>query len=310
MNTRMKLALLLPAVLTSAVASAAQPSVDLERVGKDISIMTQIIATAFKDGGVCRDCGENVSGKYLAQQGAVFTIHPDPGFLRFDLRRVAAPPAPPSPDDMEDIDLEFEAIADFAELPMIVNDALSRINIDINADGQELAMITSGYLDRETRQKLRDMEREMRRSEEQMRDVEIELIHADEKQRKALDGQLAEHRKKLEQLRTEKTQLDAIRKEKREEYQKQRETQRKELEARRAERMENLERVLFEAVCDYGSTMKNIPNDEKLSLVVERGTRFGGADPATIYVLTKKDVDSCSQGEWQKLKSKAIAYPF
>ncbi len=77
------------------------------------------------------------------------------------------------------------------------------------------------------------------------------------------------------------------------------------LAARQAQ-LETLETTVMQSLCDYGSTLRNLPDKEHVSVVIE-----AGSDEAErhIYVFDKGDVTDC-RSDAEGLKNKATQYMF
>jgi len=147
--------------------------------------------------------------------------------------------------------------------------------------------------------------RELRDIEREISDNRIELIH-DEDNRKEVEQEIA----KLEKQRVDveakrdrlQEKLDAERQKLKEQQEEMRE---KALQARK-EHIANLEQVVMQTLCDYGSTLKNLPDDEHVSVVLES---VPTSDIRQVYVLGKKDVTGCNSGGAGLAKS-ATKYSF
>lgn len=314
----------LATLATPVAASAAQ---DFSAVNRDVSVMSQILTGAFKSQDR-RGAHASVSGTYLAGQGAVFTIRSYGAFTSYSFQMgndsdngnvffyqsgddnnddndddddadAPAPPAPPAPS------------AAPAPAPVIDPGDLDELgsNIAMSVLGNTGFAMHDDHMGREIRSAMRDVARQLRDIDQQISDNRIELIHTDkDENRKKLEAQIADLEKKRDQV-------DG----KREKLEKQLDDARKKVEAERKEmvekarqaREEQLARtvnVVMESLCAYGSTLKNVPDNEHVSVVIDG--RSASGDNHHVYVMGKKDVAQCKSGGADGLAKGAVSYSY
>ena len=81
-----------------------------------------------------------------------------------------------------------------------------------------------------------------------------------------------------------------------------------EMQQARAERVASFEQTFVQTLCDYGSTLKDLPNNEHISVVIV-GAGDNGSDK--IHVFSKKDVVNCKGDKGASdLFAKATTYSF
>ncbi|MCB1644345.1 MAG: hypothetical protein KDI36_02785 [Pseudomonadales bacterium] len=294
-------------LLFATAATAADK--DFSRVIRDIEVMSEVLKGAFKAESDCDYCRVNIETRYLASQGAVFTITAPRGFaFRFNTSEFEVP----SPEELH-IVREFERVEELNEIPELVGDALRNINISVDGLEDMLVTVTSDayswtdddHSDRDIRESLRDLRREQREVEREMREMELELIHVeDDAQRRDINNSIKDLQKKLTEREAKVAQLKAQIDEKREAREQQRQAAQAKLAEAEAERIKQMQAVAIRSFCDYGATLRNLPDDEYVSLVFDRA---GKEQDARVYVMPRDAIADCRSPE--DLLKKAITYP-
>ena len=290
--------------LLAAVAMAAKN--DYSKIRKDASVMAGIIKGAFEDNDSCKGCRVKVETTYLAQQGVVFTIksyavrgfaiggnHDDHGSFS-DLQSLQ------SLESLEHIpDMVSSILVDVGDS---LEDITARIEVveefdDADFRGRHV------FIDRSS---VRELGRKTRDLEFQMRDYEIELLHAeDEAERKRLEASINSLAKDIEEHALKKESVNKKYETARKERDKEREALRAESARKRMEMLASTQDVIMQTLCDYGSTLRNLPNDEYVSVVFERSKD----DSNSIVVLDKDQVTNC-KSDGSGLIKKALTYQF
>ncbi len=286
--------------LLAAVTVAAKN--DYSKIRKDVSVMAGIIKGAFQDNDACKGCRIKVETTYLAQQGAVFTIktyavrgfaiagsHDGHGSF-YDLRSLQS---------LEHIPEIVNSI--LVEVDDSLDDITARIEVVEEFDGADFSR-RHVYIDRSS---VRELGRKTRDLEFQMRDYEIELLHAeDEADRKRLEDSIRSLEKDIEALAVRREGVNRKYETARKERDAERQAQRAERARKRTQKLVRTQEVIMQTFCDYGSTLRNLPNDEYVSVVFERKD-----DSSSIFVLNKDQVANC-KSDGNGLMKKALTYQF
>ncbi|MFT6529424.1 MAG: hypothetical protein ACJAZB_001067 [Psychrosphaera sp.] len=316
---KVKLAVLsLSALLlgTSLQAATIEQST-LDRIQRDMNIMTKILETSLEQG---RERNVRIEGVYLANQGMVFNVDPSHRF-HFDMNdRNFAPVMPTAPiapvvinddarkylSEQEIEEIEEEAMA-AAESAM----EMAEISIDF-ISGSDWSQYTNKerteqrVIQKAMRDETRALEREARQLERDVREIERKLRDAE------FEGELqdAKESEKVKSLKKEMNKLtDALTKvagkiqEKSDALRKKAEAIRnKELEKQKKALAET-EKVISQTVCDFGSGLRSLPNDQHISFNIE-----GKVD--RLYIFTKQNIMQCGDGKINaaKMLENAIKY--
>lgn len=295
---RRNLILNLVAIITasSLTAYAFAETNNFDRIKKDISVMIGIVHSSFAGEEVCPRCDIHVTGHYLAHQGVVFNIdtassmHVAFGGMGFD-------------HDMSVVVDGLESI------PSFVSDIISGVRVEIgDAEFNGVEFMEGNrewdHQSRETRQELREIRSELRERSRELREIEIESIHAGDKNLKKLEakeerlvGQIADLESKE---RTIRERLEAV-VEKRTSESKARKAKH---EAERQVQFEEIETVVLNTFCDYSSTMRNLPKGERISVIVKRDEVR-----SNIYVFEQGELEACDSGDGD-VRGSALSYAF
>ncbi len=285
------------AVITvSSIALNSFAAPDYERMRKDINIMIGIVKSAFENDEDCRSCQVKITGHYLADQGVVFNVTPAARGYAYAFKT----------DDFE------ENIEEFAEgmaaIPLVVEDILAGVEISL-ADEDFSGFTISGEGDwsensRIARQALREARAELREANRELREIEIEAIHAEQEELTELEQREAEVMKELERLSSEEEKIQ-------ERFSSQAEAKRKKIEMQRAKRseakrqqFEEMETLVLNTFCDYSSTMRSLPRNERVSVIVSKGE-----DESNIYIFEQSELADCDSSE-SNVRDHALSYAF
>lgn len=303
-------ALLAPAIIVGA-STMALAEADYSRIKKDVMVMSGILGNSF-DSEQARG-RISVDGNYLARQGAVFTVRA-PRSMNFSL-------AFSSDDDnvfvYDGYDIAIPAIPAIPAVPAvpgiseIAADALADVQREFEAHGIEWTGDQDHYamrmeIDNETRNAMRELGREMREMEREISEYRISLIHVDDNdEKKEIEQRITEIRNEMSELADKHARLEENLKREREKYEARRAEAKQKAEEARKARIAMVEKHVMQSFCDYGSTLKNLPSDEHVSVIVSRSE---DKDDRKIYVFDKNDVVDCRSAD--ALAKKATSYMF
>ena len=285
--------------ITAIAVAESQP--DYSRIKKDLTVMATIVKGAFRNGSPCKDCRVQISANYLAKQGAVFTISHSRTHLSFSFS---------GNDGYYDISDAWETV-EF--IPELVSDILVDVGATLEEAGTRVEILRRGdwdlshiKIDRSTRSSIRQLNREVRDLEYEMREHEIEMLHVEEESvRKELEASIRELEAEIAQLAAKRQNYNQELETVKSEREKQRAERREQVASRDEQRFEQIQGVTLQAFCDYGSTLKNLPNEERVSLIFKRRKQHRDV----ILILTKEQVTDCrTNGE--ELRSRALVYQY
>lgn len=271
---------------SAACAAAAQPPEHLDALEREMRIMKKVFAAALRDAEGPRARVGDVQVGYLAEQGVLIDVSLRRGWFGSYHRVV-----------------EIDADGDVSmAMPSMVRDILLDLEIPL------------GPIDAEEMEALREERRELNRERRELRGKLREL----RRQAPLDDAGKAE----LEKLRGEQEALraehDALRADLRDQYAQvhvvrgtagdgERDGDGNEREAGDASGENTppaFDAALVGAICDYGPTLKSLPEDERLSVQVRHRGRNA------FHVFTFADVLECAAGDLTpaELHEQAIVY--
>lgn len=257
------------ALLTASAASAAaaQPPEHLDALEREMRIMQKVFTAALRDAEGPRTRVRDVQVGYLAEQGVLIDVSLRRGWFGSYHRVV-----------------EIDADGDVSmAMPSMVRDILMDLEIPL------------GPVDAEAFEAVREERRELRRERRELRGKLREL-----RRQAPLDD---EGKAALEKLRAEQEALraeqEALRADLRDQYA-QVHVVREQLEDdgeagdagdESGEDALGFDAMLVGAICDYGATLKSLPEDERLSVQVRRRGQNA------FHVFTFADVLECAAGD-------------
>jgi len=295
--------LLLPLLLAGSATATANAAPDIERIHKDVMVMANTIELAFKQDDSCNHCDPKIETSYLAKQGAVFTVRAN-SWRSFHIGQESdgfsfvIPPIEPT---------EVRRV----EIKKMVGDILDGVGIVMDEVGSQIEFIADMEgddslirMDSETRRGLRELNRERREIEYRRREYEIELIHADEKERKELETNIQELESEIAALESRQTKLSKTYEAEKKIREAARQVKRQKAKNESDAQLALIEGIVLRSLCDYGAMLKNIPNDEHVSVVFEQKNEA----KQRIVVMEIDDISSCKDAK--DLKSDATSYLF
>ncbi len=306
------------AALTLSAASWANAQ-QREALTKQLDIMASIINTAIghqQGDDRKRSWAERspLESTYLAGQGVVYRVNFGSRMQRFGMSTAPMPPMPP----MEKLELiQIDRRGPRVEKVIEIDDGEQReveVIIDsheVRIEGDEIHFEDGVTFSDELRQAvstMRDAAEEMRDARRVIRDLSRVDKEASESARKQSAQQLAEAKMKLEQAQQRMQSARAELRQAQGQIEQRTSARMEEMQQARAARVASFEQTFVQTLCDYGSTLRDLPNNEHISLVI---IGAGEQDNDKIHVFAKKDVMNC-KGEKgaSDLLSKAITYSF
>jgi len=282
--------------LFSASVNSKEVSVDLDKIKREINIMSNILKASFAQD---KSLGlRHIESQYLISQGVTFKLDARSlGKHSFSWSNIL-PPAPVAP-----IDFDF----DEAQIEEITEQALS-ISREAYSSALEAIAQTGEHI-RELAERERDVDHEIRSTEREARDVNFERRNADRDDVKELEIRKKKLEVQVKELKTQKKQLES-------KQQKLRVTMRDNKTKNKEKALEkkqlaikNIKNTLSISLCDYGAGFRSLPNSESVNFVLKNA---GDNKSDIIYIFTKKDIKSCVVGDInaKQLLTKSINYHF
>lgn len=278
----MRSILLIAALFWSCVSWAAT---DKDALARELNIMREILRTASDSTKTRSARVSAVTAHYLEGQGVLFRAS-----LRDHNVRVAR---------YGDIDL--------SKVPDFVSDIMADVRLSIP------------YFASEELEALRELREEQRDLREEQRDIKRKLRESSRKYGTAVarDRETEDIEEKIAELEADletlDKQYDELAAEIELEHERFREEREGRYEQRRTDRRQTyaaLETLLLQTLCDYGGTLKSLPSNEHVNLLIENVRRENGDEFDRVYVFEKKDVLACQEQsiDLAKLRERGTVY--
>ncbi|MEE8041228.1 MAG: hypothetical protein V3T15_00375 [Pseudomonadales bacterium] len=278
----MRSILLIAALFWSCVSWAAT---DKDALARELNIMREILRTASDSTKTRSARVSAVTAHYLEGQGVLFRAS-----LRDHHLRVAR---------YGDIDL--------SKVPDFVSDIMADVRLSIP------------YFASEELEALRELREEQRDLREEQRDIKRKLRESSRKYGTAVarDRETEDIEEKIAELEADlealDKQYDELAAEIEFEHERFREEREGRYEQRRIDRRQTyaaLETLLLQTLCDYGGTLKSLPSNEHVNLLIENVRRENGDEFDRVYVFEKKDVLACQEQsiDLAKLRERGTVY--
>lgn len=282
----------LAAALAILPAQAADISPALK---KNADILQTILQTAFKEDENSRLTSMQYS--YLTGQGLLFqanAVRSGRHVFHFSGSGVAPvapiPPVPPLPEG----DFEFE----------IDTDEIERLT-EAAQDMAEQVKQQHRYTYR-IAEKQRAIERELRDVERDLRDIEFNKSMS--KLDKEQQQELATLQQKAKVLKEKQAEVEKEAATSRKQLEEQRSKQLAEQQKQTAAMVKTVGEKFSQILCDYGASLRDMPDTEYVSLQVNNR----GSDGRYYWVVRKSDINQCMTGKIKAkdLLTKASTYQF
>ncbi len=283
-------------LMTLSVA-AADSATRYDNLAKQLTIMDNIFKSSLQAQDNKKLSRAKVNSLYLAGQGVVFTVSSASSFMwseqgfNFVMPDIVAPVAPLSPGE------------DSNDFVYFSDDENVVIQIESTREEQQ-----EHY--RDIHEQQRDLAYDLRDLARESKELHYQLRHVDEKEQlklKAEQKALTERKVVLE-----KSQKSLAKKSKQMQVQQQKQQAKK--QQQRSDNYALLSASLVETLCTYGNSLKALPSNEHVSLIIksagDKTGRSGHKDQ--IYVFNKKDITACANDKitTTKLSSGAMNYQF
>jgi hypothetical protein len=298
----------------------ALAATDYTQIKKDVIVMAEIVKGAFKADPECKRCNVSIKGTYLAEQGVMFMIQghsASHSFIHINDDHDYRYSYTFDDDTLESLEalegLEgLEGLESLEQLPEMISGIMSGVSAGVAAasmsdssDSSELELTHFiRVIESSTRESLREIRRERRDLQQEIRENQIELIHMDEADQKRLQENIKEMETAALELESRQMEIENKTRDSQREVTKQRDKQRQQKLAAQQAQQELIQSKVLEAFCDYGPTLRSLPSKEKITLIFENSNKED-----TIMVFDQNEITACERGK-EELKKKAIAYNF
>lgn len=284
---------LVAAVTASSLAAYALAAPDYDRIKKDINVMVGIVKSSIEESRDCQRCSIRVSGYYLADQGVVFNIDPSSPRYAFGYG--------------DDVEIVTRSVV--AGIPDMVSDILEDVQVNLDDAGHSWEWHTAPddrrfSINRENREKVRDVRRELREASRELREVTIEMIHAEEEELRQLQEREAELASQIAELENKQSEVEAQFARAAEQRARDRRARREKHNEERLQEVRKIEDLVLDTFCDYSRTMRSIPKNERVSIVVKQGN-----DSSNVFVFDQDKLGACDSSK-KNVRDHALAYAF
>ncbi|NVK26340.1 MAG: hypothetical protein HWE10_15530 [Gammaproteobacteria bacterium] len=298
------LSALAAATVSSTAWSANLSDTQVERLTRDMKIMRTILDTSLAAQTNSRPRVESV---YLARQGMLFTIETRGGF-HFDFEHLSKPvvvpiaPKPPKAPVVTEIYFSEEKIEQIEEYAMQAAESameMAEVSLEFMSDVDWSSYSSAERSEQmaeqtQLRREKRELEREARKLERQVREIErmlrdsqfeqeLENSESNEKLSEKLKAKLSGYTESLSEV-AEKLQVNATK------LQERAKKVKEEQEKKQKQRLLETEILISETVCDFGSGLRSLPDNEHISFQIEGRVN-------KLYVFDKENITACGQGD-------------
>ncbi|MEM5551670.1 hypothetical protein WNY63_13115 [Pseudoalteromonas neustonica] len=281
----------------------AQTPVELAAIQREVSIMENILSTALK-----QDTNKKIramQANYFVKQGVVFELDVR-GTSRWQTIFSNAPNAPLPPlanIDFSNMNIEFisDKVELFSEQAVESSREAYQQAMEVMREGAEQV--------REIAEQERDVSRDLRELEREKRDLEFANRHDNSAAAKELEQRKKALEKDIAKLEKQQTTLTKQQQQLRQDIQAKQVERERQQAAEQQKLLAQVSTSISLTLCDYGSGLRSLPNDEHVSFVLKG---LGDKNTNLIKVFDKSDIKKCVVGDIKAsdLALKAITYQF
>ena len=297
-----------PLAIMTLTTSLPTMAVDYDKLHQQLAIMSDILTTSIKSQNTTK--GPRISrieSQYLAGQGVVFNLSSSRVSHYSILESVHMPDVPRAPRAPravegvehtelfgEDFELVIEEAMEEAAIAIEIVNEQARDNIEQQQEMREQ--------ERELAYELRDIAREER-------DLNYQKLHSEKDEHAELEAEakeLNQRKAKLEKMRVDVKRRAA-------EHRKLREKAAKEKKQQQQTFFANVETSIASALCSYGAGLKELPDEERISMVLKSaGEMSGNRIKDKVLIFNKSDIKDCviEKIDSKGLLAKANGYQF
>ena len=268
--------------------AAARDINDIEAHQRETRIVADVMRSALRQ-ELRQDVRvTNVSAEYLPKQGVLLSVTLNTPWLKIDERG--------------EPHFEFHGNISLPEIPAMVNNILQDLQINVAPYEPEALEEL-----RDLREEQRELRSEARDTRAELRSERRDLIRSEgDHERGQIESEIARLEEQLSRIDAHYDQLTA---EIETQYQRMREVRDVVPTAPtpvtpQPPQPVDVEEVLTQAVCDYGSTLKSLNSQEFLTLAVRKGKS------TSYYAFRMEHVDACNKGNLKVPRLLELAYQY
>jgi len=279
----MKKWLLSLAVASAFYGAAAQANEPYSELKNQLEIFTGIIQTAARQSGDDEARLSDFRYTYVRDQGVIYRVRLGQSGWRFVAPDAPEPPMPPEAADMGEFarDLQLDVVVE--QGLRTAHRILSKLSGEYSEEWFELS------------EKQRDLAWDIREQERELRDIEFRLRNAEDSEKAELTRERNEIKRQLDELRAEQSALREKSEALKQELKAEREKIRQQQIETRDKAIANAEQLLSKTLCDYGITLKALPQDEFVTFILEGADNSAGERRRDrVYVFAMDDIRECS----------------
>ncbi|HEA18129.1 MAG TPA: hypothetical protein ENH88_17130 [Pseudoalteromonas prydzensis] len=303
MNKKLISSVIMAVIGCAAGNLQAKTPAELAAIQREVGIMENILSSALK-----QDTDKKIraiSANYFVDQGVVFELDVR-GASRWQTIFSHAPnaPLPPLPDiDFSNVNVEF--ISDHVEV-------LSEQAVESSREAYQQAMEVmreGAERVRDIAEQERDVSRDLRDLEREKRDLEFASRHDNSVEAKELEQRKKTLEKEIAKLEKQQTTLTKQQQQLRQDINAKQAEREKQQAAEQQKLLTQVNHSISLTLCDYGSGLRSLPNDEHVSFVLKG---LADKNKSLIKVFNKADIKKCVVGDIKAgdLALKAISYQF
>ncbi|MCB1051810.1 MAG: hypothetical protein H6510_13425 [Acidobacteria bacterium] len=277
--------------LTAASAVVDSPQ-NMDAIKRDIAIIERVFETAFEvnHDRNCDECDElnvSVSGHYLAHQGLLLVVDQDNIFPRIRMPRIAPIRMP------RNVNINFNQDIDQDEIDEIVQEAMESAQESMEM-AREVFHESFFFDNEDSRREWQTMRNDF---EKQMEQVRAKMKTLRETRNKEGNLSEAERKKWQEEMDQARAQMDAASKK----YAEKMEVLKKKESEMWNKRQSKFETQIADILCDYGSSIRSIPEDQFITVILREVVYDDEGDRNDkVLVFKKSDLTACRDGKFSK----------
>lgn len=283
--------------LLAAPALANEP---YQQLKNQLEIFTGILKTAASQQSDDDARLEGFRYTYVRDQGVIYRARLGSSSWRLVAPDIPEPPLPP----------EAPMMGEFAQdlqLDVVVEQGLRSAHRILSKLSGEYSQEWFDLVEQQ-----RDLAWAIRDGERELRDLEFQLRNADDGEKAELTKRRNELALEIEQVREQQARLKAEAAELKQQLKEQQQEVRQQRIETRDKTIAAAEQLLSKTLCDYGVTLKALPEDEFVTFIIEGADNsMGERRRDRVYVFAKQTVNSCSgDSDAQQLLEQAQPYYF